>query len=64
MTVPELLETANDEGLEEGQSHLLGQTALVHLKLRSNHDHGTAGVIHPLTKEVLAETATLALEHV
>ena len=35
------------ERLEQLDRHLLGQAALMHLQLRTHHDHGTAGVIHP-----------------
>ena len=59
-----LLEAADDEGLEEGEGHLLGQTALVELEVRADDDHGAAGVVHALAEEVLAEAAGLALEHV
>ena len=52
------------EGLEQLQSHRLGQTALVQLQLRTNHDNGTTGIIHALAQQVLAETPLLALEHV
>src|SRR5712692_2540819 len=53
-----------DEGLEELERHLLGQTALVELQLRADNDDGSAGVIHALAEEVLAETPLLALEGV
>src|SRR5712692_8799996 len=53
-----------DEGLEELERHLLGQTALVELQLRADNDDGSAGVIHALAEEVLAETSLLALEGV
>ena len=59
-----LLEAADDEGLEEGEGHLLGQAALVELEVRAHDDHGAAGVVHALAEEVLAEAAGLALEHV
>ena len=54
----------HDEGLEEFQSHLLRQTTLVHLQLRTNNDNGTTRVVDALTKQVLTETSLLALEHV
>src|SRR6266851_457349 len=53
-----------DEGLEELERHLLGQTALVELQLRADDDDGAAGVVHALAEEVLAETPLLALERV
>ena len=36
----------------------------MHAQGRTDHDHGTAGVVHTLTEQVLAETTLLALEHV
>ena len=62
--VAELLEAADDEGLEEHQRHLLGKTALVELQFRSDDDDRTAGVVDALAQQVLAEAARLALEHV
>jgi hypothetical protein len=35
-------ETMNHEGLEQFDRHFLGQTALMHLELGTNHNHGTA----------------------
>ena len=52
------------EGAEELDGHLLGQAALVDLQLGADHDDGTAGVVHALAQQVLAEAALLALEHV
>ena len=54
----------HDEGLEELESHLLGQTALVHLQLRADDDNGTSRVVNALSEKVLAETSLLALEHI
>ena len=59
-----LLEAADDEGLEEGEGHLLGQAALVELEVGAHDDDGAARVVHALAQEVLAEAAGLALEHV
>src|SRR5258708_39551161 len=53
-----------DKRLEELERHLLGQTALVKLQLRADHDDGAAGVVHALAEEVLAETPLLALERI
>ena len=53
-----------DERLEQFQRHLLRQAALVQLQLRSDHDDRTAGVVDALAQQVLAETTTLALDHV
>ncbi|CAI8166880.1 MAG: Uncharacterised protein [Synechococcus sp. CC9902] len=52
------------EGLEQLDRHLLGQTALVHLQLGSDHDHRTTGVVDPLAEKVLAETSLFALNDV
>ena len=59
-----LLEAVVDEGLEELERHLLGETALVELELRTNDDDRTAGVVDALAEEVLTEAALLALEGV
>ena len=53
-----------DERLEQLERHLLRQAALVQLEIRTNHDHGTAGIVDALAEQVLAETTLLALEHV
>ena len=58
------LELRVDERLEELQSHLFRQTALMQLELRSDDDHGTPGVVHAFAEEVLPEPPLLALEHV
>ena len=50
--------------LEQLQRHLLGQAALVHLQLRADDDDRTAGIVHALAQQVLAEAALLALEHI
>ena len=57
-------ELADDERLVELCSHELGQTALMHVELGSDHDHGTCGVVHALSEEVLAEASLLSLEGV
>ena len=57
-------QAVDHEGLEQLDRHLLGQTALVHLQLRTHHDHGTTGVVDPLTQEVLTEAALLAFNDV
>ena len=64
MHIAKVLESTNDEGFEKNQRHLLRQTTLVQFQIRPDHDHGTTGVIHTFTKQVLTETATLTLEHV
>ena len=62
--VTQVHQTLNHEGLEQFQSHDLGQTTLVELELRTDHDDRTARVVHALTQKVLAETTLLTLEHV
>ena len=52
------------KGAEELDGHLLGQATLVDLHLRAHYNNGAAGVVHALAKQVLAEAALLALEHV
>ena len=59
-----VFELLDYEGLEELESHALGQAALVDLKLRAHHDHRSARVVDPLAQEVLAEPPLFALEHV
>ena len=57
-------QAVDHEGLEQLDRHLLGQTALVHLQLRTHHDHGTTGVVDPFTQKVLTEAALLAFDDV
>src|SRR5271168_1467520 len=53
-----------DEGLEKLERHFLGQPALMQLQLGSDDDDGTAGIVHALAEQVLAETALFALERI
>ena len=62
--VPGLLQPVIDERLEQLQRHLLGQAALVQLELGTDHDDRTAGVVHALAQQVLAEASLLALQRV
>ena len=57
-------EATDDEGLVELSSHILRQTALVHLQLRTDDDDGAGGVVDALTEEVLAEASLLTLDGV
>src|SRR5690606_28235236 len=50
-----------DERLEQLQRHLLGQAALMQAQRRADHDHRSAGVVHALAEQVLAEPALLPL---
>ena len=63
-SVASLFQFGIDEGLEEFQSHLLGQAALMELERRTDADNGTTGVVHALAEQVLTEAALLALDHV
>jgi hypothetical protein len=62
--VVEIVQPLHHERLEQLQRHRLGQTALVQLELRADHDDRTAGVVDALAEQVLTEPALLALEHV
>src|SRR5215472_5797114 len=53
-----------DERLEELESHLLGQTALMQLQFGPHDDDRAARVIDALAEQVLTETALLALERI
>ena len=63
VALADLLQAADDERLEKSERHLLGKTALRELKLRSDDDNRTSGVVDALTEKVLAEAARLALEN-
>ena len=54
----------HNEGAEQLQGHLLGHAALIDLQLGAHADHASAGVVHALAQQVLAEAALLALEHI
>ena len=51
----------HDEGTEQLHGHLLGHAALIDFQLGADHDNGTAGVVHALAQQVLAEPPLLAL---
>ncbi len=57
-------ELLHDERLEQLQRHFLGQTALIELKLRTDNNNGTAGIVHALAQQVLTETSLLAAQQV
>ena len=61
LIVDQLVENKRFEKLSR---HHLGQTTLVQLQGRPYDNYGSARVVNTLTKEVLAETALLAFEHV
>ena len=62
--VARLFEPVIDERLEQLERHLLRQTALVQLQLRTDHDDRTAGVVDALAEQVLTEASLLALQRV
>ena len=62
--VPGLFQPVIDERLEQFQSHLLRQTALVQLEFGTDHDHGTSRVVDALAQQVLTEASLLAFERV
>ena len=62
--MPQLLQPADDERLEQLERDLLRQPALVQLQVRPDHDHRAGRVVDPLAQQVLAESALLALDHV
>ena len=52
------------EGLEQLDGHLLGQTTLIQFQFRAYDDNRTAGVVHALAQQVLAETTLFAAQQV
>ena len=57
-------ELFHDERTEQLNRHLLRHTALIELQVRTDDDNASAGVVHALAEQVLAEAALLALEHI
>src|SRR5476651_286707 len=55
---------AENERLEQLESHLLRQTALVQTQGRAYGNYRTTGVVNTLTEQVLTETTLLTLDHV
>src|SRR5579872_290549 len=62
--VPLRLQAVINKWLEQFQSHLLWQTALVQLEFGADNDDGTSGIVDALAEQVLAETALLTLERI
>ena len=54
----------DDERFEKFKRHFFRQTALVQFQFRSDNDHAAAGIVHPLSKKVLTETALFPFEHI
>ena len=59
-----LNELANDKGLEQFDSHLFRQAALVYIQFGANDDNRPTRIIHALAEQVLPEPSLLALEHI
>ena len=59
-----LFQPVINERLEQFQSHLLGQTALVQLEFGTDHDDRTSRVVDALAQQVLTEASLLAFERV
>src|SRR5215208_4475784 len=55
---------SDDERLEKLRSHPFRNTAFMEFQVWSNHDYGTAGIIHPLSEQVLTEPSLLTFQHV
>ena len=62
--VAQLFEPANDERLKQFQRNLFRQTALVQTQIRTDDDHAAGRIIDALAKQVFAEAALLAFDHV
>src|SRR5690606_42050586 len=56
--------TVEDEGLEQFERHQLGQTALMQLEMRADHNNRTTGVVNALAQLLLTEAIVLTLYHV
>ena len=54
----------HDERAEQLHRHLLGHAALIDLQLGAYHDNASAGVVHALAQQVLAEASLLTLQHI
>ena len=61
---PSCHQLLHNKGLEQLDSHLLGKTALINLKLRPHHDNGTARIVNTLAQQVLTETSRFTLKHI
>ena len=58
------LKLAVNERLEELESHLLRQAALIEPEVRTAGDYRASGVVNTLSEKVLAEASLLSLDHV
>jgi hypothetical protein len=52
------------ERFEQLKRHFLRKSALVQLKVWTDNDNGSTGVVNALTEKVLSESSFLTLEHV
>src|SRR5579862_394801 len=62
--IARLLEPVINKRLEQFESHLLRQAALVQLEFGADHNDGTSGVVDALAEQVLAEASLLAFQRV
>ena len=53
-----------NERFEQFQSHFFRQTALVQTQVWTYGNHGTTGVVHTFTQQVLTEAAAFTFNHV
>ena len=61
---PPFLELVVYERSEQLECHLLGDPALVELELGPHYDNRPAGIVDPLSQQVLSESPPFALEHI
>ena len=54
----------HNKGLEQLDSHFLGQAALVNFQFRPHYDNTSPGVVNTLAQQVLTETSGFPLQHV
>ena len=57
-------ELLHHEGAEQLDSHFLWNAALIYLKIGSDNDNTSAGVVYTLAEQILAEASLLTLEHI
>ena len=54
----------HNKGLEQLYRHLLGQTALVYLKLGPYDNNRSTGIVNTLSQQILTETPGFSLKHI
>ncbi len=54
----------HNEGLEQLNRHLLGQSALIDLQFGAYNDNRTARIVDTLAQQILAEAAALSFKHI